>query len=150
MPSHALLTAAATAALFLLLVVFFLLRRQRRARQALEREPLLKAAKLEEADALANMRVLQAGFEKINMQDKIAAIDPTALAHGQPIATMELLQTLHALRGGDTGKGGDVLVTAGQTTHNTSAGGDVVVTAGVSTVGTKGGSVLLTCGVGSS
>ncbi len=59
-----------------------------------------------EADALANMRVLQAGFEKINMQDKIAAIDPTALAHGQPIATMELLQTLHALRGGDTGKGG--------------------------------------------
>ena len=50
---------------------------------------------------------------------------------------------------GDTGKGGDVLVTAGQTTHNTSAGGDVVVTAGVSTVGTKGGSVLLTSGVGS-
>ena len=60
MPSHALLTAAATAALFLLLVVFFLLRRQRRARQALEREPLLKAAKLEEADALANLRQDQA------------------------------------------------------------------------------------------
>ena len=60
MPSRALLTAAATAALFLLLVVFFLLRRQRRARQALECEPLLKAAKLEEADALANLRQDQA------------------------------------------------------------------------------------------